>query len=614
MISLFRLPAVAFIFCSLPVFADNGNTKNEREVSATIYTPNQLNFEKDYQVRNFFNLSVPLNQLDFTGDVTGNSQYARIDLEGSLDFNQPEDVLILTNKSNARAESYLKMGELYHYAAIDLDVASQTHAGYTANAILSLHKDAQNRILIVQRDNDAGTKTFTTEVFKNGVSVFSQTLSDSGIAPPYTLRVHLTGRYLSFFRVKGGVPVYLATIDAGSHFDLRDDNIINGFSVCLGARLDPAESVGFSRLAQYLSSGTGQADPRVLHYEDGAPIIDDNKIWLAMTTRGYDPIPSSHQGVYCYDLASKEWQLTGDMSFDKGDGLKRPWHATDIFFDRKDGKWKFLTTSHGDDNKIYAGICDADPRFGITENTARVLDCGITRSEDPSIIYDGNAKKWRLAMCRDVGGGFNTVLLESTEWDGVYTQIAENTATSSTGILLQKVGGEYYVFQGRGEANYEILSYPGLTKAGTLNVSPLLQDRNIWPVIIPVTSETGTAYHLLTFDREPVTGTYSYGNLHWYRASEEATGFFEYDTAFPPTGGYRIVMKNVNVFPNPAGKFLHVEGLTKPATATVRDLKGQMMFQKETSGVVDVGSLTPNVYLIDFGDGETIKFIKSNHE
>jgi hypothetical protein len=38
------------------------------------------------------------------------------------------------------------------------------------------------------------------------------------------------------------------------------------------------------------------------------------------------------------------------------------------------------------------------------------------------------------------------------------------------------------------------------------------------------------------------------------------------------------------------------------------------MAQKETSGVVDVGLLTPNVYLIDFGYGKTIKFIKSNHE
>jgi hypothetical protein len=580
---------------------------------AATYTPEQLNFEKEYQIRNFFNLSIPLNKLDFTEDLINGSGYSRMDITGSLNFSQSGEVLTVANTGNSRAESYLMMGKLYHYAAIDMDVASQNHAGYTANAILSLHKDAQNRILIVQRDNDAHTKTFSVEIFKNGVSVLAQTLSSEGIAAPYTIRIHLTGRYLSFFRTKDELSSYLTTIDVGTHFDLRDDNIIKDFSVALGARLDPAESVSFSKLDQYLSSGTGQADPKVLHYEDGAPIIVNHKIWLAMTTRGYDPIPSSHQGIYCYDLATKEWQLTGDMSFDNGDGLKRPWHATDVFFDRNDCKWKFLTVSHGDDHKLYFGICNKDPRFGITENTAHVLNCGINQGEDPSIIYDDNAKKWRLAMCRSVSGGFNTVLLESAEWNGAYTQIAVNEATSSTGILLQKVGGEYAVFQGRGNANYEILSYPDLIKRDVLRVYPLLTDRNIWPVIIPVTNETGTVYYLLTFDRQPVTGTYSYGNLHWYRAAEEATGFFEYDPTLPDpsefTSGRNVFIKNRRIFPNPTGKFLYVEGLARPTTATVRNLKGQIMIQTETSGVVDVGSLIPNVYFIDFGDGEVFKFI-----
>jgi hypothetical protein len=297
------------------MYADNNDAIRHGSVLSSY-------FEKVEQVRNFFNLSVPLNKLDFTEDLINNDPSSRINIAGALDFNQSGEILSIENATNARAESYLKMGKLYHYVAIDMDVAAQNHVGYTANAILALHKDAQNRILIVQRDNDAATKNFSIEIFKNGVSVFSQNLSSLGIAVPYSIRIHLSGRYLSFFRIKGEVSAYLATIDVGPYFDLRDDNIINDFSVALGARLDPAESVSFSKLNQYLSSGTGQADPRVLHYEDGAPIIVNNKIWLTMTTRGYDPIPSSHQGVYCYDLATREWQLTGDMSFDKGDGLK----------------------------------------------------------------------------------------------------------------------------------------------------------------------------------------------------------------------------------------------------------------------------------------------------
>ncbi len=580
------------------------------------YTPMQLNFSKDYQIRNYFSSSIPLNKLDFTTNVASNSAYPRIDLAGSLTFNQTGQVLTISNTGTARAESYLKMSKLYHYAAIDMDIAAQTNTSYTANAVLSLYKDASNRIVIVQRDNDAGTKTYTMEIFKNGASVFSTVISTTGIAAPYTLRVHVTGRYLNFFRIKDGVPSFYSSVDVGSYFDFRDDNVIKDFSVCLGARLDPAESVSFSKLEQYLSSGTGQADPRVLHYEDGAPIIVDNKIWLAMTTRGYDAIPASHQGIYSYDLTTHEWQLTGDMSFDNGDGLKRPWHATDIFFDRRVHKWKFFTTSHGDDHKIYYGICNNDPRFGISEVTATVLNNGIGQGEDPSVIYDATSGKWRLAMCQSVAGGFNTVLLESENWNGPYTQIALNSEISSTGILIQKVGGNYYVFQGRGNGNYEILSYPGLAKLDVVKASPLLTDRNIWPVIIPITGAAGTTYNFLTFDREQVTGTYSYGNIHWYHASEVATDFYEYDPALTNpsvlTELKKSMDKQLRIYPNPVQNTLNIEGLADQATATIRNTSGQVILEKGTTGTLETGNLKPGVYFLNVGTEKSIHFIKSN--
>lgn len=580
------------------------------------YTPMQLNFVKDYQVRNYFSSSILLNKLDFTAKLVNNDDYPRIDLAGSLTFNQTGQVLTISNTGAARAESYLKMGRLYHYAAIDMDITSQNNTSYTANAVLSLYKDANNRIVIAQRDIDAGTKTYTMEIFKNGTSVFNTVISSTGIAAPYTLRVHVTGRYLNFFRVKDGVPSFYSSVDIGSHFDLRNDNVIKDFSVCLGARLDPSESVSFSKLEQYLSSGTGQADPRVLHYEDGAPIIVDNKIWLAMTTRGYDPIPASHQGIYSYDLTTREWQLTGDMSFDNGDGFKRPWHATDIFFDRRDHKWKFFSTSHGDDHKIYYGICNNDPRFGISEVNATVLNNGIAQGEDPSVIYDAAAGKWRLAMCQSVTGGFNTVLLESDNWNGPYTQIALNAETSSTGILIQKVGGNYYVFQGRGNGNYEILSYPGLAKLDVVKASPLLNDRNVWPVIIPITSATGTTYNFLTFDREQVTGTYSYGNIHWYHAAEVATDYYEYDpTLTDPsvlTELNKTMDKQLRIYPNPAQNILNIEGLPNLTIATIRNTTGQLILKKGTTGTLEINNLKPGVYFLNVGTDKAINLIKSD--
>ena len=54
-------------------------------------------------------------------------------------------------------------------------------------------------------------------------------------------------------------------------------------------------------------------------------------------------------------------------------------------------------------------------------------------------------------------------------------------------------------------------------------------ERNIWPVIIPVTRDSGTAYYLLIFDRDSWTGPRTYGNIHWYYAEEFANGFLEYE-------------------------------------------------------------------------------------
>jgi hypothetical protein len=47
----------------------------------------------------------------------------------------------------------------------------------------------------------------------------------------------------------------------------------------------------------------------------------------------------------------------------------------------------------------------------------------------------------------------------------------------------------------------EVLSYPEMKKIGELNLSEHPDGRNVWPAIIPLTTDTGTAYYLLTFDR-----------------------------------------------------------------------------------------------------------------
>lgn len=493
-------------------------------------SPLDLHFKKDYQVRNFYNSSVLLSKLDLSQNVLDDLIYPQSHLSApGCDFRQDVQVLHISNNSEAVQESYVNLGKLYNYAAIEIDIQKQTHKSATASAILSLYKDDNNRFVITQRDIDALNKKITLEIFKSGSRVLNQTLSEEGVTAPNTLRVHLTGKFLNVLLVKNEEWSVLGSFDVSEHFELRDKSILDQFSVRAGAKLGSGESISISKLQQYLTCGTAQADPKVLHYEDGAPIIEGNLIWVAMTTRAYDT--QLYQGIYSYNLETKEWKITGTMVFNKGDGLIRQWSASDIFFDRTDQKWKIFTVSHRDDHMLYSGETTADPRNGLVEIAcSKVKYASVGNEEDPSVIYDSNVGKWRMAVCK-AKDGYQTILMEADTWNGVWKQIAIYKPTSSTGILIQKIGGKRYVFIGRGDTPcpLEVLSYPGMEKVGELNLSEHPIGKNVWPAIIPVTKDIGTAYYLLTFDRDAWTGQRTYGNIHWYAAEEFAFGFLEYE-------------------------------------------------------------------------------------
>ena len=134
-----------------------------------------------------------------------------------------------------------------------------------------------------------------------------------------------------------------------------------------------------------------------------------------------------------------------------------------------------------------------------------------------------------MAMCKS-DNGYKTILMEANDWNGDWKEISVYEPTSSTGVLIQKIGGNRYVFIGRGPTPcpLEILSYPDMEKVGELSLSEHPIGKNIWPAILPVTKENGTEYYLLTFDRDAWTGQRTYGNIHWYYGKEFAENFWEY--------------------------------------------------------------------------------------
>ena len=490
--------------------------------------PLSLHFRKDYQVRNFYNSSVQLSKLDLSLTTLEESRYPTRHLTSpGCDFKLDDEQLHISNNTKSEQHSYLDLGKLYNYAAIDLDIQTQKANSAQSSVLLVLYKDEANKFILKQNAIGSADKRMVFEIVKEGELVFSQTLAEEGVAAPNTLRIHLTGKFLNVLLVKNGDWTILGSFDVSEHFELRDKSVLASFSFLVGAKLGSGDIVTITKAEQYLTTGTAQADPRILHYEDGAPMIEGNMIWVAMTTRGYGT--QLYQGIYSYDLVSKEWQVTGTLVFNKGDGLIRQWAASDVFFDRKSESWKVFTVSHRDDHMLYAGETKKDLRFGLTEiASAKVKYESVGNEEDPSVIWDAEVGKWRMVMCK-AKKGYQTILMEADEWDGEWRQTEVYEPTSSTGVLIQKIGGKRYVFIGRGKSPcpLEVLTYPGLKKVGELNLSEHPVGKNIWPAIFPVSKKSGTAYYLLTFDRDAWTGQRTYGNIHWYEAEEFAKDFWE---------------------------------------------------------------------------------------
>jgi len=287
---------------------------------------------------------------------------------------------------------------------------------------------------------------------------------------------------------------------------------------CSGGCITKAESK--------LSCGTGQADPQVIQNSDGTPYIEDGRLYLCMTTRGFERIPDSYQGVYSLGLTGFDLRLEGALFFGENDKLIHGYHATKAV--KHKDSWLLLTTTHGGEKHTLAWAqTDADILHGIHYLECEELDYPhkatrdiIYNTEDPDFFYDKKAHKWRLAYCALKDKSYVTYLCESKKWNGVYSLIATGEKNNNTGVRITSVGGRRYVLSGGSGDTFYIYDYPSLKYIGTFNQIYSNGGFRGWPTIVPIRFGNYERYLWITFDRGAQTGKYSYGTLYFYLADQ----------------------------------------------------------------------------------------------
>jgi hypothetical protein len=344
-----------------------------------------------------------------------------------------------------------------------------------------------------------------------------------------TLRAQMSAVGVNLFLESSGKSDLIGYSDFSQHFDLRERKRIQQMDYCISTDLKASAKVLLDGASAYLSPGSGQADIRAITDEEGAPLLDDGRLWLTITVRGR-ALPHPLQGVFSLNPSVFDLRFEGIIVFDMDDGLLRNDLASHLFRDSKSGEWCGWTTGfsalggagRAEEKTILAISSVRDPRRGFSIMKARPV--GIDGAhEDPHGVFDKEAGKWRLLVCEQ-GKKYRAAIWESDNWDRGFTRLAGPVEMDSTGTMIQKFGNKRFVLFGSADRKIYILSYPELKPAGELKVEmPPWNDQNgtrIWPNVIPLPAGYPAPYIALMMDRVNFPGmpkaNWTYGALYLY--------------------------------------------------------------------------------------------------
>lgn len=294
---------------------------------------------------------------------------------------------------------------------------------------------------------------------------------------------------------------------------------------------------------QTLSSGSAMADIRPLTYEDGSPLIENNKLYYSVSSRTGGAGPA----ILELDLGTCQVRVTGILrtSFEN---VMWQGMASHIMYNRKTGIWQVTIPLHKTDpatgkwtHLLAVQKSYSDLRFGATRLDFELLDYEqpTVGDEDAQIFYDEGMKCWVMiyASTRQPDGKRGSYILRlqtSNRPDGGFKDYSYATGVNSTGVTSSVVGGKRYVFSGDlqtdGHNNYPVFSFPDLKKVGQLNIDITDGGTRGWNNVTPFAEGMNTRYVFLAFDRGVTTdeNVWTYGRLHLYYSKERNPGL-EFD-------------------------------------------------------------------------------------
>jgi hypothetical protein len=492
--------------------------------------PDQIQFRRQAVTRMIFDASqnIPLSSLRPAKIVDLDLMHPEMRPNAGVKWEFQNGSLQGVSKE-AEGKSLRWVGGFNPFATYDLVI--KRVAGEGSTGMIFLHSTKGDALAAHLQFKDGKPESITWKVLVAGNQVAEETwpVPAGTVGENITLRAQMSSVGVNLLLESAGKSVLVGYADFSKHFDLREQSRIQKIDFGVSTELKAGAQVELAEASAYLSPGSGQADIRAITNEEGAPLLEEGRLWFTITLRGR-ALPHQLQGVFSLNPSVFDLRFEGVIVFDMNDGLLRNDHASHIYRDSKSGEWRGWTTGFSalgeagkkEEKAILAISSIRDPRRGFSIMKARPIGL-VGAHEDPHGVFDKDAGKWRLLLCEH-GKKYRAAIYESDHWDQGFARIAGPVEMDSTGTMLQKIGNKRYALFGSADRKIYIRSYPTLEPAGELQVElPPWNDANgtrIWPNVIPLPEGYPAPYIALMMDRVNFPGmpkaNWTYGALYLY--------------------------------------------------------------------------------------------------
>lgn len=492
--------------------------------------PTQIKFRRHAVTRMVFDSSqaIPLSSLHPAKVIEFDLMHPELLPSTDLPWDLKNGLLIGSSPYKAR-KSLRWIGGFNPFATYDLVVRKTRGTGSTGITFRdSTNSDTLSAILNFEKGEP---KSITWSVTIGGKEVATESWPVPADTPKedLTLRVQMAAVGVNILLESSSRSTLIGYPDFSKHLDLRERKRIQRYDFCIATELEPAAEAHLTSASSALTPGSGQADLRAITDEQGAPLLDDGRLWFTITVRGR-ALPHPLQGVFSLNPSVFDIRFEGIIVFDMDDGLLRNELASHLFRDSQSGEWRGWTTGfsalggagRGDSKTILAVSSSHDPRKGYSIMKAKPVGI-VGAHEDPHGVYDPVAKKWRLILCEH-HEKYQAGMWESDHWDRDYRRLSGPVEMDSTGTMIQTFGNKRFALFGSADRKIYIRTYPGLEPAGELNIEmpPWNDDHGtrIWPNVIPLPSGYPAPYIALMMDRVNFPGmpkrNWTYGAMYLY--------------------------------------------------------------------------------------------------